>query len=171
MLRGEEQLIGQKTGVSLESALSRYPRQFRKIIAFREMAEDDESGPAVVLVLKELCRGVIGEVADAGKHSLFNRPGIGSVAQHLEIVVGFEQEEIESLELGLDVGWDVAEVGGDPQAHALGAEDEPDRIGGVVGEGEGADSDVADCKGLAGLEVLHRGKPGGIFCMGGGECG
>jgi hypothetical protein len=72
-------------------------------------------------------------------------------------VVGFEQEEIGAAEVVADGFGEVAEVGGDADAEAFGAEAEADGVGGVVGDGEGGDGDVADGEGLAGLEGFQFG--------------
>ena len=60
------------------------------------------------------------------------------------------------LELGFDVGRDVAKVSGNGHANAFGLEDESNWVGGIVGNGERADGDVADLNRLSGLEVLDR---------------
>ena len=104
-------------------------------------------------------------MADAGEYPLFDRPGVRTVAQHLQIVVGLEQEQVDSLKLGFDVGRDVAQVGGKGHADAFGPEDEAYRVSGIVGDGEGADGDVADGEGLAGLKVLDwRAARWGLAC-------
>ena len=54
-------------------------------------------------------------------------------------MVGFEQKQVDALELGLDVGRDVAEIRGQGHAHPLGVEDKTNRVSGIVGDGEGAD--------------------------------
>ena len=84
------------------------------------MAEDDVGGAAVVVAGEEFGGGVVGEMADAGEDALLDRPGVGAVAEHLEVVVGFEQEDVDALEGGLDVGRHVAEVGGDGHADGFG---------------------------------------------------
>jgi len=118
-LVGEEELVGEQAGVAVEGALGGDAGKFGKIIAFREMGEDNVGGLAVVGVFEEVGRGLVGEVTDARKYPLFHGPGVGAVAEHFEVVVGFEEEEVEGFELGFDVGGDVAEVGGDGEAEAF----------------------------------------------------
>jgi len=166
ILLGEQQFIGQKAGAAIEGALGCHSRQFGKIIAFREMREDDVSRLAVVGVFQEIGRRFIGEVTNARKYPLLDRPWIRAIAEHFEVVIRLEQQQIEAFELGFDIGRNVAEIGGHGHAYAGGAEDETDRVGGVMGDGEGADGDVADFKRLAGLEVLDAGKPGGLIFPG-----
>ena len=127
------------------------------------MAKDDPGCAAVVAGFEEVGGGVVGEMADAGEDTLLDLPGIGAVAEHFEIVIGFDHEEIEVLELGFDVGWDVAEICGEGHADAFGLEDEADRVRGVMRDGEGADGDVADLEGLPCGKVLDSGEPGGVL--------
>ena len=93
---------------------------------------------------------------------LFDRPGVGAVAQHLEIVIRFQQQQIQGAELLPYVRRDVAEVGGKAQTDPLGGEDKAHGIGRVMRNCKGAKADVADGEGLAGLEVFDGRKPGGI---------
>ena len=50
MLRRQQQAVGQQAGPAQQGALRRNPRQLRKIIAFREMRQDDIGGLAVVVI-------------------------------------------------------------------------------------------------------------------------
>ena len=72
MLHCQHEFVGQQTRMALQRALGRNPRQRRKIIAFREMAEDHVSGLAVVLVFQEFRRRIIGEMANAGEDALLH---------------------------------------------------------------------------------------------------
>ena len=76
-------------------------------------------GP-VILLLQKFGRCVVGKMADAGENALFDGPGVGAVTEHVEVVVGFDLEEIAAAEGLLDVGRHVAEVGGDGDADAFG---------------------------------------------------
>src|ERR1039458_1937320 len=131
------------------------------------MRKDHVSSLPVVAFLKELGGRLVGEVTNAREYPLFNCPGVRPVPQHFKIVVGFEQEQVDALELGLDVGRDIAQIGGKAHSNAFGTKDKAHRVGGVVGGGEGAYGNVADFEGLAGLKVLDTGKPGGVFLAGG----
>ena len=161
---GQEDTVSQEFRVVDEGLFGGQTSEFRNIVGFRQVAEDDAVGGSVVVVGEELGGGVVGEVADAGENTLLNRPGVGTVAQHLEVVVGFDEQNIDLAESGLDVGRQVAEVGGDGHADGFstGVEDEATGIGGVVRDGEGGDIEVADREINAGAEVLDRGEGGGI---------
>jgi len=55
----QQQQIGQQTGPAVERALGGNPRQFGKIIAFREMCQNHVGRLTVVAVLKKAGRGFI----------------------------------------------------------------------------------------------------------------
>ena len=167
MLRCEQQAVGQKAGPAVECALGADAGKFGEIVAFREVAEDDVGGLAVVFGF-EVGRGsLVGEVSDTGEDSLLDGPGIRAVSKHLEVVVRFDQKQVDGFELGLDVGRDVAEVGGYGHAHAFRMEDEAYRVGGVVRDCKRAYGDVADLEGFASLKVLHGRKRSWIPFRGG----
>ena len=54
----------------------------------------------------------------------------------------------------------VTKVGCETDFDAFGAEGEADGIGGVVGDGEGLDFDIADAKAATGEKMLGLGKLG-----------
>ena len=83
MLRCEEQPVGQETGTPVEGALGGDAGKLGKVIAFREMPEDDIGGLAVILGFEVGGGRFIGEVSNAGKNPLLDGPGVGTVAEHL----------------------------------------------------------------------------------------
>ena len=87
----------------------------------------------------------------AAEDALFDDPGIGADLEHVEIVIGFEDQAIDIAEMDFDEFGHVAEVGDNGQFCAVGAEGKSDRVGGVVRNGEGVDVDVANGEALAGV--------------------
>src|SRR5260370_8007759 len=71
--------------------------------------------------------GVIGKVAGAGKDPLLDDPGIGPDLEHVEVVIGFEDEAIGLAEMDSHVVWQVAKIRADGNFCALGAEGESNR--------------------------------------------
>ena len=171
-LLGEQDAVTQQSHTAADGLFGGEQGQFGGVVLLGEVAEDDPGGAAVVVAGEEFGGGVVGEVADAGEDALLDRPGVGAVAEHLEVVVGFEQQDVDALEGGLDVGGHVAEVGGDGHADGFGVglEDEAAGVGGVVGDGEGRDGDVADGEVGAGVEVLDGGEEGGVGFGWRGSC-
>ena len=101
---------------------------------------------------KEFTDRVIGEMAGAGEDALFDDPGIWADLEHVEIVVGFENEAIGLAEMDSDVVWEVAEIGADGDLGAVGAEGEADGVGGVVRDSERVDIYIANGEALACLD-------------------
>src|SRR5260370_1810897 len=100
-----------------------------------------------------------------------DRRGVGDVTEHVEVVVGREEEGVDAREGGFDGRGDVAEVGGEGHAYAVGGEDEAAGVGGVVGDGEGGDVDVADGELGTGVEVLDGWEVGWVGFLRRGVCG
>ena len=113
-----------------------------------------DAGIEALWIGEEFADCVIGEVAGAREDALLDDPGIGADLQHVEIVIGFEDEAIGLAEVDSDVVWQVAEIGADGDFGAVGAEGESDGVGCVVRDGERVDVDIADGEGLAGLNGL-----------------
>ncbi len=118
------------------------------------MGEDEmtDAGIEAIGVGEKFTDGVIGEMAGAGKDALLDDPWIRANLEHVEIVIGFEDEAIGLAEMDSDVIRKVAEIGADCDFSAVGAESEADGIGGVVRDGERVDVDVADGEALASLD-------------------
>ena len=95
MLRGQQQAIGHEARATDERALSCDPGQLGKIIAFREMRQNNVRCLPILAVFKESCGCLIRQVSHARKHPLLYRPGVGAVAKHLQVVVGFEQQKVQ----------------------------------------------------------------------------
>src|SRR5580692_2270862 len=105
------------------------------------MGKDYVGGLAIVGGRKKLGRSVVREVAHAGKHTLLDRPWIGAIAQHFQVMVGLKQKQVEVPKLLLYIGRNVAQVRGKSHADAFRTENEADRIGGIVRDCEGAKCD------------------------------
>jgi hypothetical protein len=101
---------------------------------------------------------VIRKMAGAGEHSLLDDPGVRTDLEHIEVVIGFEDEAIGLAEMDSDVIWEVAEISADGDLRAVGAEGESNRVDSVVGDSKRVDIDVADREALAGLDGLDAAK-------------
>ncbi len=123
------------------------------VVFLRDVGEDEiaHAGIETFGVGEKFADGVIGKMAGAGKHALLDDPGIGADLEHVEIVIGFEDEAIGLAEMHSHVIGEVAKIGADGDFGAVGAEGEADGIGSVVGDGEGVDVNVADGEGLSSL--------------------
>lgn len=155
MERGRAREREREAGAAaLEGLLNRQARHLGRVVVLAQVGQDEEGGGAVKVVLEVAGQGLVGEMPEAAHHPLLDEPGVGPAAQKLDVVVGFEQQEVAAAELLLGERGEVAEVDGEADAHALGGEAEGYRLAGVVGHGEGEDFDVADGEALAGAEAL-----------------
>ncbi|HEY1471137.1 MAG TPA: hypothetical protein VGF61_19000 [Candidatus Acidoferrum sp.] len=154
-LGGEKKLAGESgfTGAAAESFFRGEEGEIGIIVFLRHVSENEIAGVAIetVRISEVFADGVIGKMAGAGKDALLDDPRIGANLEHVEIVVGFEDETIGFAEVDFDKLRHVAEVGTDGNLGAVGAESETDGIDSIVRDGEGVDVDVADTKTLAGL--------------------
>jgi len=124
------------------------------VVFLGDVGEDEvaDAGIEAFGVGEKFADGVIGEMPGAGEDALLDDPGIRANLEHVEIVIGFEDEAIGLAEVDSNVIWEVAEIGADSDFGAVGAEGESDGVCGVVRDGEGMDVDVADRKALAGMD-------------------
>ena len=104
---------------------------------------------------EEFTDGVIGKVAGAGKDALLDDPGIGPDLEHVEVVIGFEDEAIGLAEMDSHMIRQVAKIRANSDFGAVGAEGESDGIGCIVRDSKRMDVNVADGETLAGLNGLN----------------
>src|SRR5262244_224286 len=97
-------------------------------------------------------------MAGAGEDALLDDPGIGADLEHVEIVIGFKNETIGLAKMDFDKLGHVAEIGADGDFGAVRAKREAERIGSVVGNGEGVHVNIADGKTLPGLDGFDAAK-------------
>ena len=90
---------------------------------------------------------------------MLDDPGIRTDFEHVEIVIGFQNETIGLAKMDLDELGHVAEVGDNRELGAVGAESKSDRIGGVVRNAEGMNLDVTHGEGLSGMDRFDAAEP------------
>src|ERR1700728_3238568 len=120
VLAGHQKPVLEQAGSSRQGALRCPPCQFRKIIAFREMRKNHVGRLTVVTAREEVGCRLIRKVPNPGKNPLLDGPGIGSVAQHCQIVVRLQKQQIQPPELRLDIRGYVAKISHKGHAYALG---------------------------------------------------
>ncbi len=88
-------------------------------------------------------------------------------------MIRFEQQQIGAAQVVADGIRQIAQVGGDGDFDAFGAEREPDRIDGVMRNGKAGDVDIADGETGSSLEEFELGRIFGVVLVpgnrGGGE--
>src|SRR3981081_3479510 len=95
---------------------------------------------------KEFRELLVGEMSGRAAHALLHRPGIRSVAQHFEIVVGFDDQHGTTAEGVFHVRQQASEIGGDCDLDALREEGEAHWIYRIMRNREWGDSNVSDAK-------------------------
>ena len=130
------------------------------VVFLGDVGEDEvaDAGIEAFGVGEKFADGVIREMAGAGEDALLDDPGIRADLEHIEVVIGFEDEAIGLAEVDSYVIGEVAEICADGDFGAVGAEGESDRVGCVVWDSKCMDIDVADREALAGLNGFHSAK-------------
>ena len=136
-----------------------------------------DAGVEAVRIGEEFAHCVIRKMASAGENTLLDDPGIWADLEHIEVVIGFEDEAIGLAEVDSDMIGQVAKIGADGDFGAVGAEGESDGVGGIVRDGEGVDVDIADRETLSGLDGLNAAQAftegigqDALECVHGGLC-
>jgi hypothetical protein len=124
------------------------------VVFLRDVRKDEIPGAGIEAfgIGKKFADGEIRKMSGAGEDALLDDPRVGADFQHVEIVIGFEDEAIGLAEMNLDEFGHVAEIGADGHLGAVRPKSEADGIGGVVRDGESVDVNVADGKALASLD-------------------
>ena len=156
VLGGDEEFAGEGgfRGAAAKGFFGRETREIGIVVFLGDVCEDKiaRAGIEAFGIGEEFADRVIRKMPGAGKHALLDDPGIGADLEHVEVVIGFEDQAIRLAEMNFDELGHVAEVGADGDLDAVGAEGEAEGIGGIVRDGEGVDINVADGEALAGVD-------------------
>jgi len=158
VLGGDEQFAGEGGfgGTAAEGFFGGEADEVGIVVFLRYMREDEmtDTGIEALWVCEEFADSVVREMASAGEDTLLDYPRIRTNLEHVEIVIGFEDEAIGLAEMDSYVIRQVAQIGADGNFAAVGAKSESDGVGSVVRNGEGVHVNVADGEALAGLDGL-----------------
>ncbi len=98
-------------------------------------------------------------MAGPAENALLDDPRIRADLEHVQIVIGFEDQAIGAAEMHFDEFGHVAQVSDHGHLRAIRTEGETNGVGGVVGNCEGVDVNVADGEMLAGVNRLDAVEP------------
>ena len=158
MLRGDEKFAAKSGfgGTAVESFCGGEVNEVGIVVGFRNMCEDQEAGAGVESLGggEIFADNVIGKMAGAAHDALFDVPRIRSDFEHFEVVIGFEDEAISVAQMEFDEFREIAEIGDDGDFGSIGAKRVADGIGGVVGNGERGNFNVADGEFFSGADVF-----------------
>lgn len=163
---GDDQFRGE--AALIERLLGHQTDDFRVVVVLAEMAQDDGAGAGIERLAQEAAGDLIRQMAVAAHDALLHGPRVGADLQHFEIVIGFEQQHIGTLQVHADGFGEVAEVGGDGHFDAFGTQAETDGVDCVVRDGEAVDLNVADGETGTSLEEFEVGL---VFTPGNGRGG
>ena len=161
-MRGQEQFAGE--GTFGRPATQGFRRAncgcVRIVILLRNMGEDKIAGGRVetIGIGQEFADGMIRKMAGAGKDALLDDPGIGADLEHVEVVIGFENEAIGFAEVHAHVVGQIAEVGADGNFCSIGAKGEGHGIGGIVRDRKRVHIDIANDEALPGVDGFDAAK-------------
>ncbi len=106
-------------------------------------------------ISKKFTDSVIREMTGARKNPLFHHPWIRTDLEHVQIMIGFEDQAIRFTQMNLYKFGHIAEVGTDRYFCAVAAKCESDGVSGVMRNGKRVHVDIADREMLPGLNGLH----------------
>jgi len=162
VLRGEEEFAPESAlgGAAVQGFFGRNSGSMRVVVLLGEVGENKVAcaGIEAVGIREILTDRMIGKMAGTGEDALLDDPRVGADLEHVEIMIGFEDEAIGFAEMDFDELGHVTKIGADGDLGAVGAEGEGDGVDGVVRNGEGVDVDVTDAKALAGLNGFDAAK-------------
>src|SRR5438552_19115869 len=116
------------------------------------MRQNNVCCSSIIIAGEETCESFIRKVPHPAHNSLLDRPGIRAAAQHIEIMIGLDNQQIAAAQVIANVKWEVPEIGGDADLDAFRAERESHGVGSIVRDAEVPDGDMTNLKAAAGEE-------------------
>ena len=106
MLGGDEKLAaeGGFGGAAVQGFFGGDARQLGIVVLLGEMGEDEKAGAGVEAfgIAEIFADGMIGEMPGAAEDALLDDPGIRADLQHVEVVIGFEDQAIGATKMDFD---------------------------------------------------------------------
>ena len=127
-------------------------RQFRTVALAAEVSQVEMAKVGRHDFLGGVGGVLVGQMTMPPGDALLEAPGTAGVLQHLEIMIGFQHEHVGLANALEHEFGGMAEVGHKPNIARRGAEQETDRIRGIVRNAESIDDDVTEFKAAAGAE-------------------
>lgn len=159
VLGGDEEFAGESGigGAAAQGFFGGEPNKVGIVIFLGDVGEHEiaRDGVEAVGIGKVFADGVIRKVAGAAENALFDDPRIRADLQHVEVVIGFEDQAIGATKMDFDELGHIAEVGDDGDLCAVRTEGETDGVGSVVWNGKRVDVNVADGEVLAGVDRFN----------------
>src|SRR6266481_86216 len=163
VLRGYQQLAGKCTlGRAAPQRLFRgQAHQVGIIVFLRDMRQHKIPRDRVesIGVGKIFAYGVIRKMPGAREHALLDDPWIRPDLEHIQIVIGFENQTVGSTKMHFDKLWHVAKIRDDGHLCAIRTKRESDGVRGVVRNSKRVNVNITDGKMLPRLNRFHALQP------------
>src|SRR5207247_10407898 len=107
------------------------------------MRQNNVCCSSIIIAREEIRESFIRKVPHPAHNALLDGPGIRPAAQHFEIMIGLDYQQIAAAQVIANVRWEVPEVGGDEDLDAFRAVSESHGTGSIMrvdGVREGDDS-------------------------------
>jgi len=120
--------------------------------------QEPRRGVEAIRVCEIFADCMIREMAGAAEDALLNQPRVRADFQHFQVVIRFKHQAVGAAKMNLDKFGHIAEIGDDGQLCAVRTKRKPNRIGGIVRNGESVDVDIANGEMLASANRLDTTK-------------
>ena len=130
------------------------------VILLRHMGEDQiaRSGVESLWVCQIFTDGEVRQVAGTRQNTLLDGPRVRTDFEHVQIVIGFENQAVGLAQMHFDVIRHIPKIGADSNLCAVGPKSERHRVDGIMGNTKCVNIDITDRKTLTGLNGLHAAK-------------
>lgn len=152
VLSGDDAIVAQY-------GLDGLTRQFGVVVLLAEVAQPDVADAGLDVLGDGDAAVTVAQVAGAALYAVLQVLRVRALQEHLDIVVGLDDEIVGTRDVGSHLGRDRARVGDDAEGDAAGLDLVADVLGGIVGHEEGRDAEGAQLQRLSGCdEALHVGR-------------
>ena len=131
---------------------NRFCGDFRIVVLLREVAKEDVSKTVVVIAFEQFSACVVTLVSAVGEDAFFEESRVGTVEQHLFVVVGFDDEMVGRSDSGFDVVVRHAAVRNEHETFTHEIDDVSEAVGRVVRNTERVDLHAEEFEGFAFFE-------------------
>ena len=142
--------------ITAQHALYGLAGQFGMVVLFREVAEPHVAQLLAHVLGYSLAAGCVVQMSAAALYTFFQVLGVGSVLQHLTVVVGLQHKEIGPPNKRGHLVGDVSHIGHDTEAHALSLNHIAHVVATVVGHTEGRHAKLAQVERNTGLHIAAQ---------------
>src|SRR2546425_13067528 len=111
------------------------------------MRQNNVCCSSIIIAGEEIRESFIGKVPHPAHNALLDGPGIRPAAQHFEIMIGLDYQQIAAAQVIANVRWEAPEMGGDAGLDAFLVEREYHGICRIVRERVWRDGDINNLKG------------------------